>query len=57
LRRAALPPRCWIIVSISGCGCDRLFGFNEESHRMVLLDAAKGSTDEDIRKKVSLKLH
>jgi hypothetical protein len=44
-------------VNISGCRCDRLFGFNDKSRRMVLLDAVKGSTAEDIRKKVNLELH
>jgi len=35
---------------------EALFGFDDETHRMVLLEAAKGRTAEDIQKKVSFEL-
>ncbi|HOV86153.1 MAG TPA: CoA-transferase [Syntrophobacteraceae bacterium] len=35
---------------------EALFGFDEETKRMVLLEAAKGRTPEDIQKKVSFDL-
>jgi len=35
---------------------EALFGFDDETHRMMLLEAAPGRTAEDIQKKVSFEL-
>ena len=35
---------------------EALFGFDEKTHRMMLLEVEKGKTAEDIQKKVSFEL-